>query len=106
MSAKDKAGDKVYVSDRAGGIGGILAGTPPSAVVHGLAWSPDHSLLAAAVGTMPNQGLIVVWSGSGALVHSEEVGAATPNAVAWSADGSRLFAALGNGSALVLKRSP
>lgn len=105
-TAKDKAGDKVYVSDRAGGLGGILAGTPPSAVVHGLAWSPDHALLAGAVGTTPNQGLVLVWSSSGALVHREEVASATPNAVAWSADGSRIFAALGDGSALVLRRSP
>lgn len=105
-SAKDKAGDLVYVSDRAGGLGGVLAGTPPGSVVQGLAWSPDHALLAGAVGTQPNQGLVLVWSASGGLVHTQTITTGSPNALAWSADGNRLFAALGDGSALVLKRSP
>lgn len=106
LAVKHKAGDRIHLANRAGDVSAALPGTTSGAVVRGLAWTPDHALLAATVGTGPNQGDVLVWSAAGTLLHTEAVTSGSPNALTWTEDGGRLFVVLGDGSALVLERQP
>ena len=103
MAVRGGARDAVLLTDMGWGSPRELPGLSAANIVHDVRFSPDGSLLAAAIGAGPNVGRLIVWDAAGTIVHDSTTPDATLFGLAWSADGEVLVGALLDGTAVIVR---